>query len=130
MEDQVSSVLEQFEEFKEEAKTKYLGFKRHILTEDILLFVRRQQRSSARDDYHLCIAAVEISEEYWGKGYFKKLITSIESNIGHFSSIEFESVNSKHLEKMLRDNGYIDSVFRGSIPEAPNLSKTFSKEKE
>lgn len=127
MENQIVSILEQFEEFKEEAKNKYLGFNRHIITEDIVLFVRRQQESGAKDDYHLCIASIEISDEYRGKGYFKKLITAIESNIGHFSSIEFESIINNHLENMLRLNGYVDSVFRSSDPMAPNLSKTIHK---
>ena len=57
----------------------------------------------------VCLASIDIEEEYRGIGLLTEFIVKIEENNLMFTTIQVKNISNKQLEDHLRSIGWIDS---------------------
>lgn len=123
-ESEIKSIIEQFRSFSKDMVGGGFGVRnRHLTTDNITIFVRKQlsiDPDTNQQSYHLCVASIDVYPE--NKGIFSTILDTIEDEIGHFRTIEFECLLNKHLENYLRKRGYADSARSNEL--SVSLQKT------
>lgn len=68
------------------------------------IYIRKMARKGV-----ICLANIDIEEEYRGVGLLTEFIAKIKENNLMFTIIQIESIDNKRLKSHLRSIGWIDS---------------------
>lgn len=78
----------------------------YLETDSGSIYVRNMARGILSGDLVVCLAGIQINNEYQGKGILKGIIRHIEKNPYAFSEFEIENIQTKDLLNTFINKGF------------------------